>query len=359
MPVLFGILWQIHFSAFALVPVCAAVVLLRARDVGWLKLGVGIAVAVGMLVPYLHFQRTHDWTDVRGFGNLASGKRADGSERPPEGALTLVALKDEFHALKDTFQTSGGTRFDYALGNSTDAYEATRGGAANALRSAGTWIAWGLMVIGLLVSLVRGSAGAVWRRRWPPLEPSSDGWPYLIVFGWLAGVWMFYVAVQLKPMLTHYLIIAFPMPFVLAALAAREPARRFGRRGLLVGIALVGLVAAAHVESLTSFGRFLDRTGGTAGDYGVGFGSKADLIRFVAGNGLGIRSAPGLEYAQLQEEAQLFQALGDLRTVRTATDIPRGFRGVDVHDTLQDPNARSLPCPGRHDFGPLSACPVP
>ena len=95
-PVLVGILWQIHFSAVALVPVCAVVVLLRARDVGWLKLLVGIALAVSMLLPYLHFQRTHDWTDVRGFGNMVSGKRADGGARPPGGGLSFEALKNMF-----------------------------------------------------------------------------------------------------------------------------------------------------------------------------------------------------------------------------------------------------------------------
>ena len=42
----------------------ASVTELRARDVGWLKLAGGIGLAAGILLPYLHFQRTHDWTDV-------------------------------------------------------------------------------------------------------------------------------------------------------------------------------------------------------------------------------------------------------------------------------------------------------
>ncbi len=352
LPVLLCAMWQTHFSVVALGPVVLLVLLLSARDLAWGKLALGTVVGLLMLWPYLHYQRTHDWEDLRGFRNLAAGKRPDGSARPPKAPLSGSVVTDTFHI-------TGGARFDYALGPSTEAYEQSRGPAANALRSTSTWLAWLSFAGGLGVALWRALRGARRVAGWPLVSLPAGGQAALVVAVWVPGVWAIWALAHLELTFPHYHIIAYPVPFVLGALALGAVARAVPRFGTPLAVSLASLVIAGHLESLTSFARFLDRTGGTAGDYGVTYGHKAALTRHLVANGLDVRRAPGWEYPFLVDKARAFSALGSPASFEPATDIPSGYRHVDIHDTVRDPNATHLQCRGGHDFGPLKTCPVP
>ena len=86
LPMLACALWQLHFSAFALFGVIGFVLLYRARTVRWTALAIGVALAVGMLTPYLVHQVRHGWDDfarIKGFVFGAKKKAKPGPEATP------------------------------------------------------------------------------------------------------------------------------------------------------------------------------------------------------------------------------------------------------------------------------------
>ena len=343
-PVLLCALWQIHFSAFALMAVAGVVLLWRAREVRWTAVLAGTAVAVAMLIPYGHYQTTHAWEDVVRLKHIAAGRRPDGTVRTEKGKLNLDPVRD-------TALVSGGTVLDYALGPSTDTWREEQSGFGRGARSAGGWLAMLAIGAGLGVVVWRTLRGARLVRRFPWLELSPTGGPWLVLSLWMLGVLGFFIAARLEHTFPHYYIIAYPVPFVLGALALSE-LRRW-RVGAWVAVGLLVAVTAAHASSLLTFRGFLVRHGGAVGDYGVVYQHKADLARWASRNGLELKSGPWeLRYLIDQE-----RAYGDVGG--DVDPAPAGTKHVDVHDALRWPPARDLRCDGRKHFGPLVACPRP
>ena len=108
-PVVLCALFQLHFSAFAVILVAAALVLWRWRTINWVWLAGGIVAAGITLWPYIQYQRAHEWSDIQGMRQMAAGKRADGSarEKPKSWSLDPAAW---------TGYVSAGTALDYSVG---------------------------------------------------------------------------------------------------------------------------------------------------------------------------------------------------------------------------------------------------
>jgi hypothetical protein len=107
---------------------------------------------------------------------------------------------------------------------------------------------------------------------------------------------------------------------------------------MLVAVGALGTVVMANAAFTLSFHRFLDRTGGTAGDYGVVYRDKAELARVVRERGFRVADEDVLD----------FLVTGDL-------GLPPGNAPlVTVTDRIH--NVRPT-CSGElRSFGPLDAC---
>jgi hypothetical protein len=140
----------------------------------------------------------------------------------------------------------------------------------------------------------------------------------------------------------HYLIITFPVTFVLLALGLADLTGavqgRFGQAARVGAAAMVVIACAAFVAFTLSFQRYVGREGGTAGDYGVVYRDKAELADFVRAQGL-----------RVQDEVVIdFLVTGDRETP------PGDPPFVTVVDRLHNPAPQ---CAGElRSFGPLDAC---
>jgi hypothetical protein len=122
--------------------------------------------------------------------------------------------------------------------------------------------------------------------------------------------------------------------FIVQAVALADLAATF-RRGLrtvtmIAAVGSLGTVVVTNAAFTLSFHRFLDRTGGTAGDYGVVYRHKAELAAFVRAHGSRVADEDVLD----------FLVTGDI-------EVPRGNAPlVTVTDRIH--NVRP-PCPGECD----------
>src|SRR5204862_4015141 len=104
---------------------------------------------------------------------------------------------------------------------------------------------------GLLALFVRAVRRARVDRRWPfvHLEPEEER--RALLFLWVASLWTFFLAARLEGVFPHYFIIAYPVPFAIAALALddlrRLAARRFPRASAGVAAGLAAVLAGAFL----------------------------------------------------------------------------------------------------------------
>ena len=358
LPVLLCALWQIHFSAFALIIVSALLLLPHVRRLHWPALGAGVVAAVLMLVPYAQHQLRHDYSDLRGFANIAGGKRADGSPRAAEKTWTLDPVRWAAY-------TTAGTSVSYSLGDKTQGdYASWQSPSGRTFRTVGSLLGHVLLALGVLWLL--GSLGYRGWRRWVRREPPDGGQDArarfghrLVVASWFLGFIAIFLLIRLEQNWPHYFIILYPVPFLVMALPLGPACRRFGRVGLYAGSAVVALVVVAHLSGLFAFRGYVSERGGTTGDYGTSYVHKRELVDWVVSSGLSFASPPGFEYPLME---RLSRSYGDIHEMAAASEPrgepPAGHKRVRVYDGLRWERASKLRCKGRQDFGPLVACPT-
>jgi hypothetical protein len=323
-PVLLCLAFQLNFSALALVIPAAVLLLYRGREVHWPAFALGVGVAMLLLAPWLYHQVTNGFDDI---SELVSGA-PDGEERP--GPLDVV---------RESVRLVGIGDWSYVVGVSMPGFLTEIGQTWNVARAA-SMVAATLFVLGLVTCALCVVRGLSTSRRWPwlVLAPGSALRALLLV--WLASVWLTIpFGGRLFP---HYLIVTFPVVFVVQALALSDLAGAIPRVRELAtigAIAVLVAVAAGQTVFTLSFHRFLDRWGAAGGDYGIVYRDKAELASVLRARGLRVADDPVID----------FLVAGDM-------DTPVGRAPlVSVRNAIDD--ARSLECAGElRSAGPLSTC---
>jgi hypothetical protein len=321
--------FQLNFSAISLVIPAAAVLLFRARDMHWKALAVGVGVALLLIEPWFLHQTTHGFADISA---LVSRENVEEAATPESGPVD---------AFRFSLRLVGVGDWEYVAGESLAPFSRDAGSAWPLARAAGV-LAAVLFVFGLVTSAVRvvRNARVAQRRPWLELDAAAARRALLLV--WIAGVCLVYAAPASDRLYPHYLIVTFPVSFVVVALGLADLTAavrgRLGRAASLGAAATVVLLCAAFAAFTLSFQRYVGREGGTAGDYGVVYRDKAELAGFVRARGLRVRDDLPLD----------FLVTGD-------RDTPPGDPPfVMVVDRLLEP---ARPCAGElRSFGPLDAC---
>jgi hypothetical protein len=201
----------------------------------------------------------------------------------------------------------------------------------------------GLLVLGLATSAYTVVKGAhrLPRAPWVGLELSASRRALLLA--WLGGIWLTYVTSAPGRLAPHYLIVTYPVSFVVQALGLSDlvAVRRVVLQRAAVPSALVVMAAAvaAYAAFSLSFQQFVERNGGTEGDYGVAYRHKASIGRIVRERGLRVANEPVID----------FLVTGHMN------ERPRTVPLVRVRNELEhDP---PLHCDGVvRSSGPLQAC---
>jgi hypothetical protein len=326
-PILLCVAFQLGFSALALVVPACVVMLYRAREVHWRAAGAGTCVALLLLAPWLSHQVTTGFEDVAAL--------AGGDEEMP--APEPGAMK----AARQSIRLLGTGGWDYVAADSMPAFVEDVGRTWRLSRAASTLASF-LFVLGLATCALCVVRGASTSRRWPwlVLGPVSGTRALLLV--WLTGVWLTYATPTSDRLFPHYLVVTYPVAFAVQALALADLVCAFSR-GLrriaaISAVAVVVVIAVGFTAFTISFQRFVDRNGGTAGDYGVVYRDKASLARIVRARGLRVDDEPVIDFL-----------------VVGRGDVPLGDPPyVSVTDRLHNVPP---PCAGvLRSFGVLSAC---
>jgi len=324
-PVLLSIAIQLNLSAVALALPVLAVLVYRARTVRWLSLAAGILVGLVLLGPWLAHDARHGFHDV-----VVIAENGRGHGTSAEGTGTIEAIRQTVHLV-------GAGGWSFVVGASRSAFAHDAGAAWTFGRVAGVAVVV-LLALGMLTSAVVVARGVGRVRRWPLVELEEDAARRALLLVWLVGIWLSYLSSRASGVGPHYLIVSYPVSFVLAALGLVDGARFLGNRGVAVVVpAVAAAIVAGYVAFDLSFQHFLLREGGTAGDYGVVYDDTAALAAAVRARGLQADD-PVTEYL-------VWVKLGP----------PDGVTPVRIRNRLRD--AAPLPCGGvMRSFGPLAAC---
>jgi 4-amino-4-deoxy-L-arabinose transferase-like glycosyltransferase len=272
--------FQLNFSAIALVIPAGAVVFYRARDIHWRAFAAGVGVAFLLIEPWLLHQTTHGFEDISA---LVSREDVEEAATPESGPLAAFRL---------TLELVGVEGWDYVMGDSQTLFARDAEPVWTLARLGGA-VAAALFVFGLVSSAVCVVRAARLARRRPWLELGPAAARRLLLLVWLAGAWLVYAAPASDRLYPHYLIITFPVSFIVAALGLADLTgalrNRVGRSAWLVAAATVVAVGVVLAAFSVSFQRYVGREGGTAGDYGVVYRDKAELADFVRARGLRVR----------------------------------------------------------------------
>jgi len=326
-PVFLCLAFQLNFSALALAVPVAVTLAYRAREVDWRWCAAGVGAAALLLGPWLGHEATHGFVDV---GRLLSeGRGSRGSS--PIGAGTGEAIRQTMNVL-------GGWNWGYVAGRSRGAFVDDAGWAW----TAGFWasaVAVALLVLGVYACAIRIVAGARRRRGWPWLDLDLPARRRALLLVWLLGIWFSYLASATSRIFPHYLIVSYPVSFAVAAVGLADLAGVVRRRFVAaVGVSVVVAVVTGYAAFSVAFLRFVDREGGTGGDYGVVYHDKLALAR-----------------AMRQRDLRADDTALELLAYGSLAPPPRKSRFVTVSDTLAGATPRA--CSGeQRSFGPLVAC---
>jgi 4-amino-4-deoxy-L-arabinose transferase-like glycosyltransferase len=311
-PVLFAIAISLNLSALALILAIGALIAYRARDIDWRALIVGTAVGVVLLGPWLAHNAKHGFRDFTLIVNNGRGRHGGAA-----GTGTIEAVRQTIHLVSAE-----------GWGFLTGAQH--QGGAAWTLGRTGGVVVIVLFVFGMVMSLAR----VVRDGRHPRIDTARRA----LLLVWLIGIWLSYITSSRSGVGPHYLIISYPVSFLLAALGLADVAA-LGRRGsTAASLAAAAAIAAAFVAFTLSFQAFVQHHGGTAGTYGVIYDDTAALAAAVRARDLNVDNPP----AEYLVSGHLGAPIGTTRFVTT-------------RNRLRDTSP--LPCSGqRRRFGPIEAC---
>ncbi|HET8529328.1 MAG TPA: glycosyltransferase family 39 protein [Gaiellaceae bacterium] len=310
-PVLGSVAVQLNLSAVALAVPIVALLVYRARSVHRSALVLGVVAGLLLLAPWLAHNAKHGFHD---FSLIADNGRGHG------GAAGTGTIE----AIRQTVNLVSAEGWGFVVGS-----QHQPGAADTVGRIAGiaTVVLLGVGMLTAAVAVVRDV------RRRGALGPDAARRGLLLV--WLLGIWASYLGSSRSGVGPHYLIVSYPVTFVLAALGLVDLARP--ARAVPVAPVAAALVGAGFLAFTVSFQHLVQRQGGTAGDYGVVYRDTAALADAARVRGLHVDDA-----------AAEYLITGHLT-------LPPGTRAVPTRNRLRD--ATPLPCAGlRRSFGPLEAC---
>ncbi|HEY2371719.1 MAG TPA: glycosyltransferase family 39 protein [Gaiellaceae bacterium] len=310
-PVLFVTAFQLNLSAVALIIPAGALLAYRARDVNWRAIVVGAAIGVLSLGTWLAHNAKHGFRDFR---LIADNGRGHGGAA---GGGTIEAIRQTIHLV-----SAEGWTFI------TGAHH--QGGGAWTLGRAAGIVVIVLLAFGMVTSIAR----VVRDGRHPDLDTARRA--LLVV--WLIGLPLSYVTSSRSGVGPHYLIITYPVSFLLAALGLADASALVRRRATVISLTAAAAIAAGFVAFTLSFQSFVKQHGGTTGNYGPIYDDTAALAAAAHAHHLHV------DFASAE-----YLAWGHV-------GAPAGTkRIITVRDRLRDESP--LPCSRqRRSFGPFDAC---
>jgi hypothetical protein len=272
---------------------------------------VGAAIGVLLLSSWLAHNAKHGFRD---FSLIVNNGRGHGGGA---GTGTIEAVRRTI----DLVSVEGWSFI-------TGAYH--QGGAAWTLGRAAGVVVVVLLVVGMVTSLARIVRDGG--------RPEIDTARRALLVIWLVGVCLAYITSSRSGVGPHYLIVTYPVSFLLAALGLDDATSLLRRRPAVISLTVAAAIAAAFVAFTLSFQVFVRQHDGTAGAYGVIYDDTVALAAAAQARHLHIVNAPA-EYL----------AWGHLMVPDGATPL------VTVRIRLRDTSP--LPCSGRRRwFGPIEAC---
>jgi hypothetical protein len=310
-PVIFAIAISLNLSAVSLILPIGALIAYRARDVNWRAVLVGAAIGVVLLGSWLAHNVKHGFRD---FSLILNNGRGHGGTA---GTGTIEAVRRTI----DLVSTEGWSFV-------TGAHHQT--GAAWTLGRAAGIVVIVLLAVGIVTSLAR----IIRDGRHPEIDTARRA----LLLIWLAGICLAYITSSRSGVGPHYVIVSYPVTFLLAALGLEYAASLVRRRSTVISLASAAAIVAAFVAFTLSFQAFVGQHDGTEGAYGVIYDDVAALAKAV--------HARNLHVAYASSE---YLAWGHLA-------VPPGTtRFVTARVRLRDNSP--LPCSGqRRWFGPIEAC---
>jgi hypothetical protein len=310
-PVLFVIAFQLNMSAVAIIIPIGLLLAYRARDVEWRSVVVGAVIGVVSLGTWLAHNAKHGFRDFR---LIVDNGRGHGGAA---GGGTIEAVRQTIHLVS----AEGWTFITGAQ---------HEGGAAWTLGRAAGIVVIVLLALGMVTAIAR----VVRDGRHPEIDTARRA--LLVV--WLVGTPISYITSSRSGVGPHYLIISYPVSFLLAALGLADATALVRRRPAVIALAGAAAVAAAFVAFTLSFQSFVKRHGGTSGTYGVIYDDTAALA-----------AAAHARHLHVDFASAEYLAWGHV-------GAPAGTKIIiTVRDRLRDKSP--LPCSGeRQRFGPFEAC---
>ena len=283
----------------------------RARDVNWRAIIVGAVIGVLSLGTWLAHNAKHGFRDFR---LIADNGRGHGGAA---GGGTIEAIRQTIHLVS----AEGWTFITGAQ---------HQGGAAWTLGRTAGIVVLVLLAFGIVTSIAR----VVRDGRHPEVDTARR----TLLLVWLFGVPLSYITSSRSGVGPHYLIITYPVSFLLAALGLADAAALVRRRPAVFSLTAAAAIAAAFVAFTLSFQSFVRQHGGTTGNYGPIYDDTAALAAAAHASHLhvGFASAEYLAWGHV--------------------GAPAGTKIIiDVRNRLRD--SSPLPCSGqRRSFGPFDAC---
>ena len=310
-PVLFVIAISLNLSAVSLILPIGALIAYRARDVNWRAVIAGAAVGVVLLGSWLAHNAKHGFRD---FSLIVNNGRGDGG----------TAGTGTIEAVRRTIDLVSAEGWSFVTGAHHQS------GAAWTLGRTAGIVVIVLLVVGMVTSLPH----IIRDGRHPEIDTARRA----LLLIWLVGICLAYITSSRSGVGPHYVIVSYPVSFLLAALGLEDAASLVRRRSAVISLTTAAAIAAAFVAFTLSFQTFVRQHDGTAGTYGVIYDDTAALASAVHARNLHVA------YASAE-----YLAWGHL-------NVPSGTtRFVTVRVRLRD--HAPLPCSGqRRWFGPIEAC---
>jgi len=274
---------QIHLTATNLVALLVALWLVCRFPLNAKLIGLGLAVNLALVLPYISFQMQHDWED---FHKATSVVQAHNREEVytvqgihPQWGFPFPS-RDHFGHLLNTV---GGGQLEDILGLSTTDFLAQAG-----LLKAGVTLGKLLFVAALLTVAVAVARRARPSPTFPYFDLSSD--PRLtVLLLWVLMPVVFFSLTGLRSYLSYF-ALTLPAVFLLMAWLIDTGTRYFRLQGsaLLrgVGVPVLWIVFGAmwlsQLTQVMELYGYLEREGGARGTYGVVYGEKRLLVERIA-----------------------------------------------------------------------------
>ena len=242
---------QIHYSGLW-VPLWLLVVLYVGRkQISYASLIVGGLLGFVAWIPWLKFQRIQNWTELKTW-------TAQIFQSPREHGTALIQSLDHFQSM---MHSSG---FEYWFGSDQSEWP----------QYFPSWMQWGLGISAvLLVGILIVSVVQIIIRR------TDRG--LLLLLLWI-GLPLFFGAVMRLGIHPENLLIAFPAPFILVAIALAQFQKSSRHKARFIPMTVVLIVTGCHLAWLSGVARFVqDHRTTTAGQYELSYEQRQATLETI------------------------------------------------------------------------------